>query len=183
MYGMEAARNWLNETNDAVNKWIVVLSDGEFYEYDASGKLKLLPCSQSVGEHATKNTRAGIHTIFVGLDIAYNALSELRGNTNLSVYNTLKEKGIEETILGISREIYHMSEMTLSVEEIKGSPEFNYASDKSGFTWKTEPGLDAYLKQIIIIAQTGISGASILNEPYDPDLQVIQSDNHFKGRP
>ncbi len=179
MYGMEAARNWLNETDDTANKWMVVLSDGEFYDYDESDALKPLPYSQSVGEHAKKNSRAGIHTIFVGLDIADNALGELCENANLSVFNTSNGKGIEETILGISREIYHMSEIDFSAEEIKGSPEFSYASDKSGFTWKTEPGLDAYLKRIIIIAQTGISGASISNETYAPDSQVIQSDDHF----
>lgn len=180
-YGMDAAYSWVAKSGDAnTEKWVVILSDGDFYPPDSNSDKDRLSYSQSVGDRAYKWSLHNIHTIFVGLDLAEDKEKELENlqRKYLSVYHARKnQRSIEETILGISEKIYSMKE--LDDAKIRKCTEFTCDPDSGTLTWETDPDLSAYLEQVIVIAQTSIKPEEEPEIPTDLNIQIIQSDRTF----
>lgn len=176
-YGLDAAYAWVKEGGKDVEKWVVILSDGEFYPENSNRTP--LSYMESVGKRAAENNQNDIHTIFVGLEIENSDdFEDLRNSGLLSAYTTESAtgEGIQETILRISEEIYGMNELNWSATQASNSTEFNYDSQNRTLTWATQPGLSSYLQQVIIIAQTDQLSTE---KPEDVHLQVIHSDTAF----
>lgn len=168
-YGLDAAYEWVTK-GAAEERWVVILSDGLFYE---DGKRSAL---ESV-EKRVEKAGGDVHTIFIGLDldkIDYDG----RFGSWLTVYKTSPNgQGIEDTILGISNDIYQME--SLSTDVLQTSGEFSYDIQSGTFTWSTQPGLSSYLSHVIIIAQTHDEEEAEQGASMDPQIQMISSDDSF----
>ena len=175
-YGLDAAYKWVGN-NKSAEQWVVILSDGTFYE----GNRKL-SFSESVGERAGKDENEGIRTIFIGLEFdPRDQKSQNDSYTdNLFIYSTLSSgRGIEDTILEISSEIYKMKELNLSTDMIQNLDEFSYDSKSGTFTWATQPGLSTYLNQVVVIAQRHGEPVDGQRTALNSQIQMIQSDTSF----
>lgn len=180
-YGMDAAYSWAAEGGSSdTERWVVILSDGEFYPPESNDTS--LSYLESVADRAKQWDARHICTIFVGLDIDNEKLKDLE-ESYLSIHNTYSSGGsgekrsIEETILEISEKIYDMKE--LDDDRLRASTEFTYDQNSNVLTWATEPGLSTYLDQVIIIAQTDMEEGKVPEVPKDPNMQIIQSDSVF----
>lgn len=179
-YGMEEAYRWAARAPVNTEKWVVILSDGEFYGEDTSkGPLSY---EDSVGKRALTESILGIHTIFIGMDVPNEDLQALRNRYSADGYNTFigsgkGGNGIEQAILDISEKIYGMNELDFSNSTLSNFPEFRYDDETGSLIWKTEPGLSSYLEQVTIIAQMEDINEPIV--PKDAKMRLVRSDNSF----
>lgn len=178
--GLKAAYQWAARADSGVEKWVVILSDGEFYgENMREGPLLY---SVSVGEPARVWNASGVRTIFIGLDLPEDDLNDLKREYSADGYNIFDSSvadggGIEQAILDISEEIYGMKELDFNGSTIGNFSEFCYDAKEGALTWETSPGLSSYLQQVTVIAQAeNVTGDG---EILDEKMQLVRSDSVF----